>query len=131
MCWIAWRLRKILVSRFYCKPQPHRFGYSHGGGASMNDVGRWAPKAQQLPNETGYSRTHFVRMFHAATGQTPHHYSLLPAQALFNASSSVVQSVSQYLKLVRDWRSVHDRRPPISPRRGRPHNGAKRSLTPL
>lgn len=29
-----------------------------------------------LANETGYSRTHFVRMFRAATGQTPHHYLL-------------------------------------------------------
>jgi AraC family transcriptional regulator len=31
---------------------------------------------QSLANETGYSRTHFVRMFHAATGLTPHHYIL-------------------------------------------------------
>jgi AraC family transcriptional regulator len=31
---------------------------------------------QSLANETGYSRTHFVRMFHAATGRTPHHYVL-------------------------------------------------------
>jgi AraC family transcriptional regulator len=31
---------------------------------------------QSLANETGYSRAHFVRMFHAATGQTPHRYIL-------------------------------------------------------
>ena len=31
---------------------------------------------QSLATETGYSRTHFVRMFHAATGRTPHHYIL-------------------------------------------------------
>ncbi len=31
---------------------------------------------QSLASETGYSRTHFVRMFHAATGQTPHQYIL-------------------------------------------------------
>jgi AraC family transcriptional regulator len=31
---------------------------------------------QSLAKETGYSRTHFARMFHAATGQTPHHYIL-------------------------------------------------------
>jgi AraC family transcriptional regulator len=31
---------------------------------------------QSLANETGYSRTHFMRMFRAATGQTPHHYIL-------------------------------------------------------
>jgi AraC family transcriptional regulator len=31
---------------------------------------------QSLANEIGYSRSHFMRMFHAATGQTPHHYIL-------------------------------------------------------
>ena len=31
---------------------------------------------QSLANESGYSRTHFVRMFHAATGRTPHRYVL-------------------------------------------------------
>jgi AraC family transcriptional regulator len=31
---------------------------------------------QSLANETGYSRTHFMRMFHAATGETPHRYIL-------------------------------------------------------
>ena len=31
---------------------------------------------QSLANETGYSRTHFLRMFRAATGQTPHRYIL-------------------------------------------------------
>jgi len=31
---------------------------------------------QSLANETGYSRTHFVRMFHAAMDQTPHRYIL-------------------------------------------------------
>lgn len=31
---------------------------------------------QSLAKETGYSRAHFVRMFRAATGQTPHHYIL-------------------------------------------------------
>jgi len=29
-----------------------------------------------LAAETGYSRAHFVRMFQAATGQTPHRYLL-------------------------------------------------------
>ena len=31
---------------------------------------------QTLAAETGYSRTHFLRMFHKATGCTPHHYLL-------------------------------------------------------
>jgi len=31
---------------------------------------------QALANESGYSRVHFVRMFKAATGSSPHNYSL-------------------------------------------------------
>jgi AraC family transcriptional regulator len=31
---------------------------------------------QALANESGYSRVHFVRMFKAATGYSPHHYLL-------------------------------------------------------
>jgi len=31
---------------------------------------------QTLANESGYSRVHFVRMFRAATGYSPHHYLL-------------------------------------------------------
>ena len=31
---------------------------------------------QALANESGYSRVHFVRMFRAATGYSPHHYLL-------------------------------------------------------
>jgi AraC family transcriptional regulator len=31
---------------------------------------------QALANESGYSRVHFVRMFRAATGSSPHNYLL-------------------------------------------------------
>jgi AraC family transcriptional regulator len=31
---------------------------------------------QALANESGYSRVHFVRMFKAATGSSPHNYLL-------------------------------------------------------
>ncbi len=31
---------------------------------------------QTLAKETGYSRTHFLRMFHTATGYAPHEYVL-------------------------------------------------------
>jgi AraC family transcriptional regulator len=31
---------------------------------------------QELASEAGYSRSHFLRMFHAATGMTPHRYVL-------------------------------------------------------
>ncbi|UPK40302.1 helix-turn-helix transcriptional regulator [Bradyrhizobium sp. 186] len=30
----------------------------------------------ELANESGYSRAHFLRMFRAATGKTPHQYLL-------------------------------------------------------
>jgi len=44
-----------------------------------------------LAAETGYSRAHFVRMFRATTGQTPHHYltglRLAKAQALIDGRS--------------------------------------------
>jgi AraC family transcriptional regulator len=29
---------------------------------------------EELATESGYSRTHFLRMFQAATGRTPHSY---------------------------------------------------------
>ena len=31
---------------------------------------------QELASEVGYSRSHFLRMFHATTGKTPHRYVL-------------------------------------------------------
>jgi len=31
---------------------------------------------QELASEVGYSRSHFLRMFHATTGTTPHRYVL-------------------------------------------------------
>jgi len=41
----------------------------------MHDVGS-DPDLQALAAETGYSRHHFLRMFRAATGSTPHRYLL-------------------------------------------------------
>jgi AraC-like DNA-binding protein len=41
---------------------------SHGGRAGLR------PDLKLLAAESGYSRTHFYRMFKAAMGQTPHRY---------------------------------------------------------
>jgi AraC family transcriptional regulator len=39
----------------------------------MNELGERLT-LEELANESGYSRTHFLRMFQAATGRTPHNY---------------------------------------------------------
>lgn len=39
----------------------------------MNELGD-SLTLEDLARESGYSRTHFLRMFHAATGRTPHEY---------------------------------------------------------
>ena len=51
-----------------------------------------------LAAETGYSRSHFIRMFRAATGQTPHRflldYRLKKSQGLLTEGSTPLSAIA-------------------------------------